>query len=73
MLCLTASGLAQLVECLTAELEVAGSIPGAGPILRVLKQLRNEGNTFALQMARPSRGLDDHVKWCSHLQYEVLI
>ena len=37
MLCLTASGLAQLVECLTAELEVAGSIPGAGPILRVLK------------------------------------
>ena len=31
------SGLAQSVEHLTAEWEVAGSIPGAGPILRVLK------------------------------------
>ena len=30
-------GLAQSVERLTAEREVAGSIPGAGPILRVLK------------------------------------
>ena len=34
---LTAAGLAQSVERLTAEREVAGSIPGAGPILRVLK------------------------------------
>ena len=34
---LTAAGLAQSVERLTAEQEVAGSIPGAGPILRVLK------------------------------------
>ena len=32
-----AAGLAQSVERLTAEREVAGSIPGAGPILRVLK------------------------------------
>ena len=32
------------------------------------KNLRNEGNTFALQMARPSRGSDDHVKWWSRLQ-----
>ena len=31
------AGLAQLVEHLTAETEVAGSIPGVGPILRVLK------------------------------------
>ena len=31
------AGLAQSVERLTAEREVAGSIPGAGPILRVLK------------------------------------
>ena len=31
------SGLAQSVERLTAEWEVAGLIPGAGPILRVLK------------------------------------
>ena len=34
---LTAAGLAQSVERLTAEREVVGSIPGAGPILRVLK------------------------------------
>ena len=29
--------LAQLVECLTAEREVLGSISGAEPLLRVLK------------------------------------
>ena len=34
---LTVAGLAQLVERLTAEREVASSIPGAGPLLRVLK------------------------------------
>ena len=34
---LTAAGLAQLVERLTAERRVAGSIPRAGPRLRVLK------------------------------------
>ena len=34
----SAAGLAQSVERLTAEREVAGSIPGAGPILRVLKK-----------------------------------
>ena len=34
---LTAAGLAQSVERLTAEREVVGSIPGAGPTLRVLK------------------------------------
>ena len=34
---LTASGVVQSVERLTAEREVAGSIPGVGPILRVLK------------------------------------
>ena len=34
---LAAAGLAQSVERLTAEREVAGLIPGAGPILRVLK------------------------------------
>ena len=33
----TMAGLAQSVECLTAEREVAGSILGAGPLLRVLK------------------------------------
>ena len=32
-----AAGLAQSVERSTAEREVAGSIPGARPILRVLK------------------------------------
>ena len=52
-------GLAQLVECLNAEWEVATSIPGVRPILRILKWLRNEGITFALlQMARPLRGSD---------------
>ena len=30
------AGLAQWVERLTAEREVAGSIPGGGPILKVL-------------------------------------
>ena len=65
---ITAAGLAQSVERLTAEREVVGSIPGVGPILRVLNKLRNDGNTFALQMARPSRGSDDHVKWRSRLQ-----
>jgi len=34
---LTAAGLTQSVRLLTAEREVVGSIPGAGPILRVLK------------------------------------
>ena len=37
----TAAGLAQSVERLTAEREVAGSIPGAGLLLRVLRWLRN--------------------------------
>ena len=31
------AGLAQSVERMTAEREVAGSIPGTGPLLRVLK------------------------------------
>ena len=65
---IAAKGLAQSVERLTAEREVVGSIPGVGLILRVLNKLRNDGNTFALQMARPSRGSDDHVKWRSRLQ-----
>ena len=64
---LTAAGLAQSVERLTAEREVAGSILRAGPILRVLKQLRNKGTPFALQAAGPSHGSDDHVKWRSRL------
>ena len=66
---LTAVGLAQSAERLTAEREVVGSIPGTGPTLRVLhlKWLRNGGTTFALQMARASSGSDDHVKWRSGL------
>ena len=65
------AALAQALERLTVEREVAGSIPGVGPILRVLKKLRNEATTFVLQMARPSRGSDDHVKWQSRLQWET--
>ena len=61
------AGLAQSVERLNAEQEVACSIPGAEPLLRVLKWLRNEGTPFALQAARPSRGSDDHVEWRSRL------
>ena len=64
-------GLAQSVERLTAEREVVGSIPGAVPILRVSKKLRNEGSPFALQAARTSLGSDDLVKWWSHLQLEM--
>ena len=67
----TAAVSAQSVERLTAEREVAGSIPRAEPILRVLKWLRNEGTPFALQQARPSRGSDDHVKCRSRLQVET--
>ena len=37
MLQFSAVGLGQSVERLTAEREVAGSIPGVGPTLRVLK------------------------------------
>ena len=36
-LSLTVAGLAQSVERFTAEREVAGSIPGAGPTLRGVK------------------------------------
>ena len=56
---ITAAVLAQSVGRLTAEREVAGSIPGSGPILRVLKNWEMK----ALQAAGPSRGSDDHVKW----------
>ena len=37
LIIVTAAGLSQLVERLTAEREVAGSIPGTGTKLRVLK------------------------------------
>ena len=48
---LTARAISQWVERLTAEREVVGSVPGDGPILKVLKKLRNEVTTFALQTA----------------------
>ena len=38
--------LSKSVECLAAEWEVAGLIPGVGPIPRVFKQLRNEATTL---------------------------
>ena len=40
-----------------------GSIPRATPTVRVLKWLRNESNSIALQMAKPSRGSDDYIVW----------
>ena len=46
-----------------------GSIARTEPILRVLKQLRNEGTAFALQMVRLSYG--SYVKWPSHLLWEM--
>ena len=60
----TATGLAQSVERLTAEREVAGSIPGANWEMKVLP--------FALQTVRPSRGSDDHVKIVSLISIFVL-
>ena len=63
-----AAGLAQSVERLNAERKVAGSIPGAGPKLRVLKLLTNEGTFLVLQTSRPSRGSDAHLKGLSRLQ-----
>ena len=65
----SAAGLAQSAERLTAEREVADSARDRNwvPTFRVLKLLRNEDTAFALQMARPSRGSDDHVKWLSRL------
>ena len=33
----TPAGLAQSVKCFTVDQEVVGLIPGAGPILRILK------------------------------------
>ena len=64
----TTPGVAQLLEHLTAEQEVAGSILRTGPTLRVLKWLKNGGTAFALQIARLSHSSDDHVKWRSRLQ-----
>ena len=48
---LTARAISRWVERLTAEREVVGSVPGDGSILKVLKKLRNEVTTFALQTA----------------------
>jgi len=56
---------------LTAEQEVVGLIPRTGPILRVLKSMRKESTAFALQAARYLGGSDGHVKWRSHLQWEM--
>ena len=66
------TGLAQLVERLTAEREVVDSIPGTGQILTVLKLLINEGTSSALQRAGSSSGsVTNHVKWGPRLQKET--
>ena len=40
---ITAAGVAQAVQRLSAEQMVAGSISGAAPLFRVLELLRNDG------------------------------
>lgn len=60
---LTEAGLAQSVERLTVERDVAGSIPGAEPILGV--SLKITGTSFALQTTGTLRGSGGHVKWWS--------
>ena len=57
MLITTATGLVQLVERLTAEREVTGSIPETKSILRIITEKKS---------ARPSCGSDD--QWRSRLQ-----
>ena len=47
------SSVGKALALATAEREVVGSIAGARPILKVLKELRNQRITFALKTARP--------------------
>ena len=68
----SAAVLAQLVVHLTAGREVADSYPGTGPIIRVLKELRNECSVFALLTSRSSRGSVEHVKIGGHCPQLVL-
>ena len=68
---LTAEGLAHSVKCLSLQWEDLDSNPGAGGTTQGLKQLRSEGTAFALQMAKPSCGLDTHIEWLSFLQKET--
>lgn len=51
-----------MVKCLTVEQEVAGAIPGTTRLVNtwVLKSLRNERTSLALQMARPLRHSYDY-------------
>ena len=67
MSCTSLSSLCDRISSVGRALDCRGEgrgvlNPGAGPIVMVLKQLRNEGTHFALQRDRPSRGLDDHEK-----------
>lgn len=51
--CLSAVGLVQSIKRMTVDRgRPRVSIPRVGPIFRVLKWLKNEGNFFALQTAR---------------------
>ena len=71
--CKFRTGIAQLLACLTAEREVVGSIPRATLTVRVLKWLRNESNSIALQMAKPSRGSDDYIVWFQKISIPLLL
>ena len=61
MFSLRIAGFAQLVEHLTAEWEVTGSFPETWPILRVFKELRNEGFVSTEQTATISSNLLKHL------------
>ena len=68
---MSVTGLAELVERFTTKREVAGSIPGAGPIPMVLQKLRNEDTVFPLQTLHLDVARMNRLKWQSRLQYET--
>ena len=51
-----------IIHCIRTQIANCFIAAGVIPILRVLKQLRNEGTSSALQTAGPSRGSDHHVE-----------
>ena len=58
------SSVGRALDCMKSG-KVTGSLPGVGPILRVLKGLRNEETSCLCprKVFTPLRGLDDRVQW----------